>query len=83
MESSPGNDTVLQTCCAILNSANTPESKRISEKHIFPLVKNLPAVRKAWVQSLGWEDPLEKERLPIPVFWPREFTVHGVTERDN
>ena len=26
------------------------------------LVKNLPAVRETWVQSLGWEDPLEKER---------------------
>ena len=24
-------------------------------------VKNLPAIRKTWVQSLGWEDPLEKE----------------------
>ena len=24
------------------------------------LVKNLPAVRETWVQSLGWEDPLEK-----------------------
>ena len=24
-------------------------------------VKHLPAVRKTWVQSLGWEDPLEKE----------------------
>ena len=24
------------------------------------LVKNLPAMRKTWVQSLGWEDPLEK-----------------------
>ena len=24
-------------------------------------VKNLPAIQKAWVQSLGWEDPLEKE----------------------
>ena len=23
-------------------------------------VKNLPAVQKTWVQSLGWEDPLEK-----------------------
>ena len=25
------------------------------------LVKNLPAVWETWVQSLGWEDPLEKE----------------------
>ena len=24
-------------------------------------VKRLPAMREAWVQSLGWEDPLEKE----------------------
>ena len=24
------------------------------------LVKNPPAVREAWVQSLGWEDALEK-----------------------
>ena len=23
------------------------------------LVKNLPAMRETWVQSLGWEDPLE------------------------
>ena len=23
-------------------------------------VKNLSAVQKTWVQSLGWEDPLEK-----------------------
>ena len=24
-------------------------------------VKDLPAVQETWVQSLGWEDPLEKE----------------------
>ena len=28
------------------------------------LVKNPPAMRKTWVQSLGWEDPL-KERMAI------------------
>ena len=25
-------------------------------------VKHLPAVWETWVQSLGWEDPLEKEK---------------------
>ena len=40
------------------------------------LVKNLPAKQETWVWSLGWEDPLEKERLRIPVFWPGEF--HGL-----
>ena len=24
-------------------------------------VKNLPAMQETWAQSLGWEDPLEKE----------------------
>ena len=27
-------------------------------------VKNLPAMQETQVQSLGWEDPLEKERAP-------------------
>ena len=27
-------------------------------------------------QALGWEDPLRRERLPTPVFWPGEF--HGL-----
>ena len=25
------------------------------------MVKHLPTIRETWVQSLGWEDPLEKE----------------------
>ena len=24
------------------------------------MVKNLPAMQETWIQSLGWEDPLEK-----------------------
>ena len=24
-------------------------------------IKRLPAMRETWVQSLGWEDPLEKD----------------------
>ena len=39
-------------------------------------VKNPPAVQKTWVRSLGWEDPLRKEQLPTPVFWPGES--HGL-----
>ena len=27
---------------------------------VAQLVKNLPATRETWVQSLGWEDPLKK-----------------------
>ena len=28
------------------------------------LVKNPPAMQETWVQSLGWEDPLEKGKAP-------------------
>ena len=28
--------------------------------HMAQLVKNLPAMWEIWVQSLGWEDPLQK-----------------------
>jgi len=27
---------------------------------VAQLVKNPPAIRETWVQSLGWEDPLEE-----------------------
>ena len=29
---------------------------------VAQLVKNPPAIWKTWVQSLGWEDPLEKRK---------------------
>ena len=28
---------------------------------VAQIVKNLPAMQETWVQSLGWEDSLEKE----------------------
>ena len=39
---------------------------------IAQLVKNLPAMQETPVQFLDQEDPLEKERLPTPAFWPGE-----------
>ena len=29
---------------------------------VAQLVKNPPAMQETWVQSLGWEDPLEKRK---------------------
>ena len=34
--------------------------------------KHLPAIQKTWVQSLGWEDALEKWQ-PTPVLLPGKF----------
>jgi len=55
------------------------------------VVKNSSAMQERQemrVQSLGQEEPLEKERQPIPVFLPGKphgrgalwATVHGVTK---
>ena len=39
------------------------------------MMKNLPAMQETQVQSLDWEDPLEKKWQPVPVFLPGG--VHG------
>jgi len=53
------------------------------------MVKNLPAMWEIWVQSLGWEDPLEEGmathssilvwRIPLDRE-ARWATVYGVTK---
>ena len=51
------------------------------------MIKNLPAMQETWVQSLGWEDPLEKgmatqysglEDSMDKGAW--QATVHGVAK---
>ena len=43
---------------------------------VAQLVKNPPAMQETWVRSLVGKIPWRRERLPTPVFWPREF--HGL-----
>ena len=40
---------------------------------VAQMVKNPPAMQETWVQSLAWEDPLEKGKAPTPVFWLEKF----------
>ena len=53
---------------------------------VTQLVKNLPAMRETWVQSLGWEDPLEKgkDTHSSILAWriPGTVLIHGVAESD-
>ena len=30
---------------------------------VAQMVKNPPAIQETWIQSLGWENPLEKEMV--------------------
>ena len=47
------------------------------------MVKNLPAVQETWIQSLNWEDPLEKEMathssiLACEITWSEEPGGHS------
>ena len=48
----------------------------LGDSEVFPvaqMVKNLPATQETWVQSLGWEDPPERDWQPTPVFLPGEL----------
>ena len=57
-----------------LNPNRLPRASLVAQ--LAQLVKNLPAMRETWVQSLGWEDCLEKGKATTPGFWPGEF--HGL-----
>ena len=38
------------------------KSETFNLGYVAQTVKCLPTMQETWVQSLGWEDPLEKER---------------------
>ena len=51
---------------------------------VAQLEKNMPAMRETWVQSLGWEDPLEEGKgYPLQYFGlenSMDYIVHGVAK---
>ena len=68
----PGSSSGKESACNAGDSGLIPGSGRfLGERIGYPLqyswtssvaqmVKNLPAMQKTWVRSLGWEDPLEE-----------------------
>ena len=57
---------------------------------VAQMVKRLPTMWETWVQSLGWEDPLEKKWQPTPLFLPGEsqrilvrYSLWGRKESDT
>ena len=47
---------------------------------VAQLVKNLPAMQETWVQSLGWEEPLEKGKATHSSFlaWRIPWTMQSM-----
>ena len=70
----PDSSVVKESACNAGDPGSIPVSEKLTEEGIgyllqyswaslvAQLVKNLPAMWKTWVQSLGWEDPLKKGR---------------------
>ena len=83
----PGGSAGKESACSAEGPSPIPGLGRCPEVIGYPLqyswaslvaqlVKNPPAMWETWVCSLGWEDPLEGNGYPQPVFWPGEF--HGL-----
>ena len=68
----PGSSAGKESACNTGDPSSIPGSGRSAGEGmgsplqyswaslVSQLVKNLPAMQETWVQSLGWEDPLEK-----------------------
>ena len=76
----------------VATAATIRAKKLTSTEFVAQTVKNLPTMWETWVQSLGWEDALEKGmathfsildwRIPMDRgAW--QATVHGVAESDT
>ena len=97
----PNSSTGKESACNTRDPGSIPGLGRSLGKGIgYPLqyswaslmaqmIRNLTAMRETWVQSLGWEDPLEEgmmthtssraRRIPMDrgAWWA---TVHGVAK---
>ena len=80
----PGSSAGVESTCNAGDPGFIPGSGRFAGEGIgyslqyswaslvTQLVKNLPAMRDTWVQSLGWEVPLEKASI---LAWRIPWTV--------
>ena len=88
--------SLKESICNSGDPGSTPGSRRSPREGIgyqlqysqcslvAQLVKNLPAMQETWVQSLGWEDLLEKGKATHSsiLAWriSQDYIVHGVTK---
>ena len=87
----PGSSDGKESACSVGGPSSIPGLGISGEGIGYPfqysqaslvaqLVKNLPAMRETWVQSLGWVDPLEKGKAThssIPA-WRIPWTVQSM-----
>ena len=81
----PGSSAGKESACSARDSSSIPGSGRSAEEGIScplqfswallvaQLVKNLPAMWKAWINPWAGKIPWRRKQLPTPVSWPGEF----------
>ena len=88
----PDSSVGIESTCNAGDPCLIPESERFTGEGIgYPLqyswaslvaqlIKNLPAVQETWVQSLGWEDPLEKGKAThsSSLAWRIPWTIQSM-----
>ena len=72
----PGSQCLSKTEDRAIDITITGKKQKVKTSQ---MVKNLPAMWETWVQSLGWDDPLEKGMathsriLACRIPWTEEF----------
>ena len=82
----PDSSVGKESACHAGDSSSIPGSGRSHPLQyswaslVAQLVKNLPAMQGTWVQSLGWDDPLEKAMATHPsiLAWRIPWTVQSM-----
>ena len=74
-----GNETILLDTVIVGTTYYTfvKTHRMYRDSLVAQLVKNLPAVQKTRVRSLGWEDPLEKEMETYSSILARKISWTG------
>ena len=75
---------IVSPCCVFFSSSCKDTSHirlRTQSSLVAQRIKNLPAMQDTWVQSLGWEDILEKEMAihPSILAWRIPWTEETVS----
>ena len=88
----PGGSDGKESACNVGDPGSIPEWGRSAGEGlgyprqyswaslVAPLVKNPPAMQETWVQSLGWEDTLEKGKANLSsiLTWRIPWTVQSM-----
>ena len=67
--------SIASSCCILSISEFASPTVDTRASRVAQRLKHLPAMQETWVQSLGREDPLEKEMATHSSLLPGEISI--------